>query len=144
MSFASTLTAGSFPIEKIPMSTASGNVMRKSGSDLRKFSQIDARTLAERACQFLRDLYPAKTAMYVSADIGVAVGTVRKWLDQGHCPSGPAYDAMIATYGAGFLCAIRPDEAGWWHRVARAERQALLEARARDLEEQLADLRSGV
>lgn len=142
MSFASTMSAGSFP-EQSPMSTASESMMRKSGSDLRKFSQIDARTLAERACQFLRDRYPTKTAMYVSADIGVAVGTVRKWLDQGHCPSGPAYDAMIATYGAGFLCAIRPDEAGWWHRVARAERQAALEARAEAIEQQLASLRGG-
>ncbi|MGE7415869.1 hypothetical protein [Methylobacterium tarhaniae] len=140
MSFASTIVAGPLP-QQSPMSTASGSVMGKSGSDLRKFSQIDARTLAERACQFLRDRYPAKTAMYVSADIGVAVGTVRKWLDQGHCPSGPAYDAMIATYGAGFLCAIRPDEAGWWHRVARAERQAALEARAEAIQQQLASMR---
>lgn len=140
MSFASTISAGSLP-EQSPMSTASGSVMGKSGSDLRKFSQIDARTLAERACQFLRDRYPAKTAIYVAADIGVAVGTARKWLDQGHCPSGPAYDAMIATYGAAFLCAIRPDEAGWWHRVARAERQAALEARAEAIEQQLASLR---
>jgi hypothetical protein len=140
MSFASTISA--VPLsEQSPMSTASGIAMGKSGTDLRKFSQIDARTLAERACDFLRDRYPNKTAMYVAADIGVAVGTVRKWLDQGHCPSGPAYDAMIATYGAGFLCAIRPDEAGWWHRVARAERQAALEARAEAIEQQLASLR---
>ena len=140
MSFASTIS-GSFPIEQSPMSTASGSVMGKSGHDLRKFSQIDARTLAERACQFLRDRYPNKTALYVAADIGVAVSTVRKWLDQGHCPSGPAYDVMIATYGAVFLCAIRPDEPGWWHRVARAERQAALEARAAAIEQQLASLR---
>ncbi|UHC16042.1 hypothetical protein LRS73_26785 [Methylobacterium currus] len=74
----------------------------------------------------------------------MAASTVRKWLEQGHCPSGPAYDAMTVTYGAPFLCALRPDEPdAWFHRVARAERQAALEARARALEEQLADLRSG-
>ncbi len=81
--------------------------------------------------------------MYVATEIGVAAGTIRTWLDQGHGPSGPAYDAMIATCGAGFLCAIRPHEPGRWHRAARAEHQAAPGARTRALEEQLADLRSG-
>ncbi|WP_198157520.1 hypothetical protein [Methylobacterium nodulans] len=118
--------------------------MRKSGHDVRKFSQIDARTLAERACRFLRQRYPNKTALYVEADTGVPSSTVRKWLDQGHCPSGPAYDAMIATYGAAFLCAMRPDEHGaWFHRVARAERQAALEARAAAIQSQLDALTGG-
>lgn len=118
--------------------------MGKSGHDVRKFSQIDARTLAVRVCAFLRRIYPTKTAIYVEADTGVPSGTVRKWLEQGHCPSGPAYDAMTATYGVPFLCAVHPDEPdAWFHRVLRAERQAALEERAAAIEAQLADLRGG-
>ncbi len=55
MSFAATFTADSFPIEDDPISTTSVNMMGKPGNDLRKFSQMDTRTLAERTCEFLRD-----------------------------------------------------------------------------------------
>lgn len=116
--------------------------MGKSGHALRRVEHVDARTLAERISSFLRLRHPAKTAAHVEAETGIPSATVRKWLEQGNAPSGAHYDALVVVYGAPMLCAVRPhDRDAWWHRAARAEHQAALEARAEAIKAQLAHLR---
>lgn len=118
--------------------------MGKTGQAVRKVSQVDARTLAERVCTFLRSQHPLKTAQCVEAEIAVSAHTVRKWLEQGNAPSGPAYDALVRRYGAPFLCAVHPEQADeWFAEVARMQEQLHLEARAADIRQQLNDLRTG-
>lgn len=125
------------------MFTASENVVRKSGQDRTKIGQVEARTLAERVAAFLRSEHPLKTAQCVEAETDISAHTVRKWLEQGNAPSGPAYDALVRRYGAAFLCAVHPEARGsWFDGVARMERQAELEARAATIRKQLQEVRS--
>lgn len=116
--------------------------MGKTGQVRRKISQVDGRTLAEHVCTFLREQHPVKTAQCVEAETGISAHTVRKWLDQGNAPSGPAYDALVRRYGASFLCSVHPETRdAWFAHVARMQEQERLEAHVRQMKQQLAALR---
>ena len=137
MSFAPSIPSSS-PIAT-PMLTASGSSMGKSGQDCGKVGQVDGRTLAERVGSFLREVHPLKTAQCVQAETGVPANTVRKWLEQGNAPSGPAYDALVRRYGPAFLCRVHPEHGGeWFAEVLRQEQRARLQAQAATILDQLA------
>ncbi|KAB1068878.1 hypothetical protein [Methylobacterium planeticum] len=118
--------------------------MRKTGQAHRKITQVDGRTLAERVAGFLREQHPLKTAQCVEAETGVSAHTVRKWLEQGNAPSGPAYDALVNRYGAPFLCRVHPDRSdAWFVDVARQQEQQRLERAAATIRQQLAAVMGG-
>lgn len=143
-SFAPGLASG-LPSDASLMLTASGTSMGKTGQVRRKVSQVDGRTLAEHVCAFLRAQHPVKTAQCVEAETGISAHTVRKWLDQGNAPSGPAYDALVRRYGAPFLCSVHPETRdAWFAHVARMQEQERLEAKARQIRQRLTDMREGL
>lgn len=116
--------------------------MGMTGQGCAKVSQVDGRTLAERVSAFLRSQHPQKTAQCVEFETAISAHTVRKWLDQGNAPSGPAYDALVRRYGAPFLCAVHPEHAdAWFADLERQQRQARLERKALALLRQIDDLR---
>ncbi|GJE33527.1 hypothetical protein LDDCCGHA_3727 [Methylobacterium oxalidis] len=118
--------------------------MGKTGLAARKVSQVDARTLAERVTSFLRAQHPLKTAQCVEAETDISASTVRKWLEQGNAPSGPAYDALVRRYGAPFLCAVHPEQADeWFAEVARMQEQVHLERAVAVMKRRLDDVREG-
>jgi hypothetical protein len=118
--------------------------MGKSGQAQRKVGPVDGRTLAERVSAFLRDQHPLKTALCVEAETNIPANTVRKWLEQGNAPNGPAYDALVQRYGAAFLCRVHPDRAdAWFVDVARQQEQERLERAAAAIRQQLADVLGG-
>ena len=118
--------------------------MGKTGQNRRKIAQVDGRTLAERVCAFLREQHPVKTAQCVEGEAGVSAHTVRKWLDQGNAPSGPAYDALVRCYGAPFLCSVHPETRdAWFAHVARMQEQEQLEAKALQIRQRLTAMREG-
>ena len=126
------------------MFTASGEGMGKTGRKLGKIGQVDGRTLAERVASFLREQHPLKTPQCVEAETAIPANTVRKWLEQGNAPSGPAYDALVRRYGAAFLCAVhREHEGAWFADVARRDEQARLERQAATIRQQLATVMEG-
>lgn len=138
------MSSASFSSACLPMHTASEKDMRLYGQRRAKVSQVDGRTLAERVAAFLRGQHPTKTAQCVEAETEISANTVRKWLEQGNAPSGPAYDALVRRYGAPFLCAVHPEARGsWFDGVARQEHQAQLEQQAAIIRQQLSDLGRG-
>ena len=123
------------------MFTASETRVGKSSQKLRKVSASDVRTFAEHVSSFLRGKHPAKTAFCVECETGIPATTVRKWLEQGCSPNGPAVASLARVYGPDFLCAVFPDGGDeWFAAVARREEQARLERAAAVIRHQLVSI----
>lgn len=125
--------------DRLSMQQASGRDMGKSGEIQAKIGKKQEEVV-ERAAQYLRDLYPAKTAEHVAADTGLSANTVAKWLAGVSYPNGRATIALISTYGAEFLAAVMPERVEWISRAALdaehnrlADKRRHIEARMREL-----------
>lgn len=70
---------------------------------------------------FLRRVHPQKTADNVSADTGIAVSTIARWLDRGSAPTSWAFLRLISAYGPEFACAVMDHPPAWLNRAAREE-----------------------
>lgn len=99
-----------------------------------------AQACPERALEFLRGLYPAKTADNVSYDTGIPADTVRKWLEGVAKPSFAGLSRLIFAYGPAFLVAVYPKAPQWLDEARRREQQAALRAAQQRITEQLAAL----
>lgn len=103
--------------------------------------------VGETLVDFLRALYPRKTAESVSADLaglgkGVAASTVAKWLERASVPAGETVLDLIALYGPGFLRVVAPG-LPWVDDAAKQQRRAELHAAQAALEAEIAALVSG-
>lgn len=91
----------------------------------------------EKALEFLRGIYPSKTAENVSYDTGIPSDTVRKWLEGVAKPSWAGLSRLIFAYGPAFLVAVYPKAPAWLDEAHRRERQGALRAEQRRIQEQL-------
>lgn len=102
------------------------------------FSKLGRRSSVrlDRACAYLRELYPTKTAERVSDDTGglIAVETIRKWLADKATPSGAAVVVLSAVYGPAFLIAVMDGPTDWMTEAGRAQTRAELDASIAELE----------
>lgn len=111
--------------------------------NLRGHLSVAARTeAAGRIGDFLRALYPSKTAENVSADTGLGADGVQKLLDRGSVPSGLAIAALTLAYGPDFLAALMGERApAWLTRAGQEAEIARLEAQRAQIDRRMADLR---
>lgn len=98
-------------------------------------------SLAEAVVAFLRRRHPAKTPECVSAETGLAPGTVKNWLRGLSGPSAEALVVLIDRYQAEILLALPLAQRGWVEVLARTARIAALEAAQDQLEAEIAQLR---
>ena len=133
ISFADTAVS----VSPSPMVKPSGQSMTKypgSRMTLRVKSSAD---VGARICNFLRSRYPRKTADEVSADTGIAMTTIASWLERSAVPGGVAILTLIDCYGAEFLAAALPRQAGWLSRAACDAQRERLEADIASLRSEL-------
>jgi hypothetical protein len=78
---------------------------------------------AARVHDFLRGMYPLKTAEHVAADIGGNADTIQSSIDRGTLPSGIYLGRMTCAYGPPFLCAWLGDRAPDWLDAAKREQE---------------------
>lgn len=93
-----------------------------------KIGQSEAQACPERAVEFIRRLYPVKTADCVAADTGLPVQTVRRWLEGVAKPSFIGFSRLILAYGPAFLAAVFPRQPRWLTEAYQREQLADLEA----------------
>lgn len=91
----------------------------------------------EKALEFLRRLYPSKTADHVAYDTGIPADTVRKWLEGVSKPSWAGLSRLIFAYGPAFLVSVYPSAPAWLDEAHRRERQDALRAEQRRIQSQL-------
>ena len=130
-----------------PMGQPSEIAMRQSAGNSRQFTGIGrqvavaARQLSdgERVCDFLRSLYPDRTAANVAADTRgrISARTVENWLVRASAPSFSHTFTLIRTYGPAFMCACMDDAPDWLDEAARRAEQARLEAQYAELKSRI-------
>lgn len=108
-----------------------------TGQKFGKIGVAAPQACPERALDFLRILYPQKTADHVSYDTGIPADTIRKWFEGVAKPSWAAFSRLIFTYGPSFLIAVYPEAPAWLDEAHRRERQEALRAEQRRIQEQL-------
>jgi hypothetical protein len=114
--------------------------MRQSSRVARHVSAPDRTFVADRAIEFLRRLYPSKTADNVAADIGASPDTIAKMIERGTTPNAATFCRLIFAYGPAFLAAVYPRAPAWLDDARRRELQAELRAEQQRITEQLAAL----
>ncbi|MCC0809419.1 hypothetical protein FPV16_25015 [Methylobacterium sp. W2] len=119
------------------MNTASGKIMGKSYGRSAQLGDVDRTAVQERTTDFLRTLYPQKTADNVAADTGIAANTIAKWLDRGSAPTSWAFLRLLEAYGAEFACAVMAKPPAWLDRAARDQRNDRLQAQIAKLQSQI-------
>ncbi|MGO4171589.1 hypothetical protein [Bosea sp. TAF32] len=102
-----------------------------------KISPKSQKASPERAVEFIRNLYPSKTAENVAYDTGVGAETIKKWLDGTARPGWDGIWPLIFAYGPSFLKAVYPKAPAWLDEAHRRERQESLRAEQRRIQEQL-------
>ena len=105
-----------------------------------KVSADASKAMGTRAVAFLRHLYPAKTAEAVSADVGLPVSTVAKWIEGVAVPGDFALFRLGCVYGPEFLCALTDSPPPWLDRAYREERQRKLDEKIAALQAERARL----
>lgn len=91
---------------------------------------------------YLRALYPSKTAEHVAADTGISRETVHTWFGRCSAPSWQHMAVLIITYGPDFLAAALPARPAWLDGHVREERRQRLEAEITARQAELDALRS--
>jgi len=81
-----------------------------------------------RLTGWLRKRHPIKTAESVSAETGLPVPTIRKWLSRESRPGAVAVFRLIGAYGPEFLLAVYPKAPAWLSPIVREQRLAKLDA----------------
>ncbi len=113
-----------------------------SGKDVFKVGHIAGDACPDRAVEFIRKLYPTKTADCVSADTGVPSQTVRRWLEGVAKPSWTAFSRLILAYGPAFLVAVFPSRPRWLDDAYQREQLAELEAEQARIQSKISALRA--
>ncbi|TXN26863.1 hypothetical protein [Methylobacterium sp. WL19] len=139
------MTSSCMPSLRAPsMLTASEKSMGKSHSAVAQVrgpaaqaGAVDRTAVQERTTDFLRALYPQKTADNVAADTGISANTIAKWLDRGSAPTSWAFLRLIEAYGAEFACAVMAKPPAWLDRAARDQRNDRLQAQIAKLQSQI-------
>lgn len=113
-----------------------------TGRKYGKVGVVSAQACPEKALDFLRGLYPSKTADNVAYDTGIPADTVRKWLERAAKPSWVAFSRLIFVYGPAFMVAVYPNAPKWLDEAHRREQQAALRAEQQRIADQLAALKA--
>ena len=108
-----------------------------TGRKIGKVGVASPQACPERALEFLRGIYPSKTADNVSFDTGIPSDTVRKWLEGAAKPSWAGLSRLIFAYGPAFLVAVYPKAPAWLDEADRRERQEALRAEQLRIQAQL-------
>lgn len=111
--------------------------MEQYSSARRQLSVKKAPDVGSRVVDFLRTRYPQKTAEHVSADTGIAIATVGKWMERASVPGGVAIIILTSVYGPEFLNAIMHSPPAWLDEAARSEAQRRLRAEIAALQAKL-------
>ena len=111
--------------------------MGKSHATTAQVGDVDRTAVQERTTEFLRALYPVKTADNVAADTGISANTVSKWLDRGSAPTSWAFLRLLEAYGAEFACAVMAKPPVWLDRAAREQKRDRLQAQIATLQAEL-------
>lgn len=114
--------------------------MRQSSRTARPVTGPDRTFVADHAIEFLRRIYPTKTADNVAADISVSPDTISKMIERGATPSAATFCRLIFAYGPAFLAAVYPKAPQWLDEANRREMQANLRAEQQRISDQLAAL----
>lgn len=107
-----------------------------------KISLKSQKACPEKAVEFIRARYPAKTAENVASDTGIGVETVKKWLDGTVRPSWDGLSCLIFAYGFPFLVAVFPSRPMWLSDAYQREQLAELEAEQARIQSKIAALRA--
>ena len=113
--------------------------MGKSHVAAAQVGDVDRTAVQERTTDFLRQLYPVKTADNVAADTGISANTVSKWLDRGSAPTSWAFLRLLEAYGAEFACAVMAKPPVWLDRAAHEQKRDRLQAQIATLQAELAE-----
>ena len=108
-----------------------------SGTDT-KFRVKSDEALGEHVGEFLRSMYPRKTADMVAADLGISATTVAAWLSGKSVPGGIAIGKLLKAYGPEFGAAVYGIE--WLKQAARDSQVSRLRAERDALDTRLARL----
>ena len=111
--------------------------MGKSHGSTAQVRDVDRTVVQERTTDFLKGLYPVKTADNVAADTGISPNTITKWLDRGSAPTSWAFLRLLEAYGPDLACAVMTAPPAWLDRAAREQRRERLEAQIASLQSQL-------
>ena len=101
--------------------------MRKRSVERGQLSDSDRSEVGQNIVDFLRRIYPAKTAENVAADTGIAAETVQKMIDRVAMPNTFNFMRLGAAYGPEFMAAAYPRALGWLSEAARTEAQRKLD-----------------
>lgn len=102
-------------------------------------------TVGERVVAFLRQRYPAKTALNVSADTRgrIPVATIKTWLQRGSAPDADGYTDLWIAYGPDFLAVLAEGRTPEWLDRARRDLEAAhLKAEIAALQAKLSEVRA--
>jgi hypothetical protein len=100
------------------------------------FLGIDPKVLGERVARFLRQAFPNKTAVFVSAHTGYSVTRVEKWLDGTAFPNGIAIFALLCAFGPEFIKAALGEACPAWIDAAH------IDAKNDHIEQTISELRA--
>lgn len=107
-----------------------------------KISLSSQKACPEKAVEFIRALYPAKTAENVASDTGISAETVKKWLDGTVRPSWDGLSCLIFAYGFPFLVAVFPRRPLWLSDAYQRAQLAELEAEQARIQSKISALRA--
>lgn len=111
--------------------------MGKSHGGIAQVRDVDRTAVQGRTTEFLRSLYPVKTAENVAADTGISANTIAKWLDRGSAPASWAFIRLLEAYGPELACAVMAAPPIWLDRAASEQRRERLQAQIASLQSQL-------
>lgn len=111
--------------------------MGKSHESAAQLGVVDRTAVQERTTDFLKSLYPVKTADNVAVDTGISANTIAKWLDRGSAPTSWAFLRLLEAYGAEFACFVMARPPSWLDRAAREQKHDRLQAQIASLQAQL-------
>ncbi|KQP61084.1 transcriptional regulator [Methylobacterium sp. Leaf108] len=111
--------------------------MGKSHGNSAQLGEAERTVVQERTTDFLRSLYPTKTADNVAVDTGISANTISKWLERGSAPASWAFLRLLEAYGPELACAVMADPPAWLDRAAREQKRERLEAQIASLQSQL-------
>lgn len=112
----------------IPMSASSEikSVMSESKSVPSRTDRGSKKSYAELLSEFLEGMYDTKPIDRVSADTGIAWGTVKKYVEGRATPNLPHCLRFVAAYGPEYLVAVLPNAPKWLRQAHRDQQEEKL------------------
>jgi hypothetical protein len=109
------------------MKRSSENGMKNVSAFKRNVGVKSSLDMVDKVGDFLRSMYPQKTAECVAADTGISAKTVSKWLERSSAPGGLAMIHLAMMYGPEFLCAVADKTPAWLNNARKAEKAERIE-----------------